>query len=493
MKNLRMTLSAAMRAAILASWLVLFGLLVQREIFITQIDEREATLLVQARENHYYGVWYNQQRIGYIAERTQPRPSDQLQIQLDSELRLTLTGQRSLPLAIHLTGLFSSAKTLQSLNGHLICAAYTLLVRGEMQGDTFQLRLQTSSGTVIHQLTLPTAPLLPFGRQPHLMTQLPKPGDKAIRNYPALTAGASTQSTIRNLGEEKLLVNNRIDNLMHYHETFNGIDLHYWLNKQGKIVKTTIPGGVTLQAEPEFLAKSFSRPAGEPPVLRPIPLDGPMPAAGAPQITYRFTPAVPKGWNLAGGRQHVHGELLRLRLENLNNPAAHPPCSPGEHLDPIPHDFPDKQNARDLVKIILADETSPVNQVQRLAEWARAKAAASPVATMPDLLSFLATQPANHQQQATAFAALARAAGIPTTIVNGLVLQQQTFIPQTWNEVCLHGGWVSLDAAIGQIPADLTHIRIRQSDDQVDPLAAELPANLRIAVIEEDNDRSATH
>ena len=488
-----MTLPAAIKTATLAFWLVLFGLLVQREVLIKRIDMRETTLLAHARENHYYGIWHNQQRIGYVAERTKPESANQVQIQLDSELHLSLPGERSLPLSLHLTGLFSPAKTLNSLNGYLTCAAYTIVVRGEMRGETFQLGLLTSNGTMIKQFVLPAAPLLPLGQQPQLMTQLPKPGDKAIRTYPALMVGASAQSVIRNLGEEKLLVNNRIDNLMHFNETFNGIELHYWLNQQGKIVKTTIPGGLTLQAEPEFLAKAITLPTEKLAVFKPIPLDGSMPAASTRQITYQFTPAVPNGWNLAGGRQQVHGGLLTLRLENLGDPAKLAPCDSREHLEPIPHDFPGKQNARDLAKAILKDETSPANQVQRLAEWTRAKAMAPPPAALPDLLSFLATQPEHHQQQATAFAALARAAGIPAAIVSGLVLQQQAFIPQTWNEVCLNGGWVSLDTAAGQFPADLTHIRIRQSGPPDGSLAAGLPANLRIAVIEEHDDRPATH
>lgn len=494
MKSLRNTLPVIIKIALFAAWLILLGMLMKREVFIRHIDSPETVLIAQTRENHYYGIWHNQQRIGYISERTQPGPSDLLQVQVDSELRLALAGQHPLPITIHLTAQLSPAQTLQSLNGQLTCATYTLLIQGAMQGQTFQFSLHDNSGVIFKQLALPALPLLPLGQQPQLMKQLPKTGDKALRSFPALSAGRSLQSVIHNLGEEKLLVNNRIDKLMHFSETFNGIELHYWLNKQGKIVKTTLPGGLILQSEPEFMAKAIiPLPAGAaPPTLKPIALDGLTPPADTKNITYRFMPAVPSGWHLAGGRQQISGDLLSLRLEKLNNPADLAPCSSGEQLEPIPYDFPDKQNAHELAKTILADETEPVKQILLLAGWVRAKAKAPSAATVPELLSLITNRPDN-QQQATSFAALARAAGIPATIVHGIALRQQKFLPQSWNEVCVNGGWVSLDPAANQFPADLTHIRLLQNDLKADPFAAELPINLRIAVVEEPDGHPTTH
>lgn len=78
---------------------------------------------------------------------------------------------------------------------------------------------------------------MPFGQRSRLTTQQPKTGDKTLCSYSALNAGGSLQSVIRNLDEDKLLVNDRMDNFMHFSETFNGIELHYWLNKQVRIIK----------------------------------------------------------------------------------------------------------------------------------------------------------------------------------------------------------------------------------------------------------------
>jgi transglutaminase-like putative cysteine protease len=57
------------------------------------------------------------------------------------------------------------------------------------------------------------------------------------------------------------------------------------------------------------------------------------------------------------------------------------------------------------------------------------------------------------------FAALARAVGIPTRIVSGLLYNEGRFYYHAWNEVYL-GEWLAVDSLMNQIPADPTHIRL---------------------------------
>ena len=57
------------------------------------------------------------------------------------------------------------------------------------------------------------------------------------------------------------------------------------------------------------------------------------------------------------------------------------------------------------------------------------------------------------------FAAIARAAGIPTKIAAGVVYHKEAFYYHAWNEVCLSDTWISIDTTTNQIPADLSHIK----------------------------------
>jgi len=57
------------------------------------------------------------------------------------------------------------------------------------------------------------------------------------------------------------------------------------------------------------------------------------------------------------------------------------------------------------------------------------------------------------------FAALARAAGIPTRIAAGLLYTEGRFFYHAWNEVYL-GEWIAVDPLMNQVPADPTHVRL---------------------------------
>ncbi|HEX5093774.1 MAG TPA: transglutaminase-like domain-containing protein [Burkholderiales bacterium] len=81
------------------------------------------------------------------------------------------------------------------------------------------------------------------------------------------------------------------------------------------------------------------------------------------------------------------------------------------------------------------------------------------------------------QGHAYLFAALARAGGLPTRVVNGLVYMPESegFLYHTWNEVWIPGeGWRAVDATFAQPRADATHVAlvVGESAAELAPLAA---------------------
>jgi|TARA_Y100000031_G_scaffold5937_1_gene7256 transglutaminase/protease-like cytokinesis protein 3 len=68
------------------------------------------------------------------------------------------------------------------------------------------------------------------------------------------------------------------------------------------------------------------------------------------------------------------------------------------------------------------------------------------------------------------FTALARAAGIPTKVVNGLVYSEDYggFLYHAWPEVFV-GQWRALDPTLGQDSVDATHIKLTENERE-DPL-----------------------
>ena len=81
------------------------------------------------------------------------------------------------------------------------------------------------------------------------------------------------------------------------------------------------------------------------------------------------------------------------------------------------------------------------------------------------------------------FTAFTRAGGLPTRMVSGLVYRGGYFYYHAWPEVWLDR-WVPADSAMGQFPADVTHIRFLEGD--IDKIASfgGVIKNIKIDIIE---------
>ena len=81
------------------------------------------------------------------------------------------------------------------------------------------------------------------------------------------------------------------------------------------------------------------------------------------------------------------------------------------------------------------------------------------------------------------FAALARAAGIPTKVCYGLVYINGRFFYHAWCKVYV-GEWISIDPTLGQDFADATHIEIISGglDKQIE--IVRLLGKLKIKILE---------
>ena len=83
------------------------------------------------------------------------------------------------------------------------------------------------------------------------------------------------------------------------------------------------------------------------------------------------------------------------------------------------------------------------------------------------------------------FTALARAAGIPTKIVNGLVYSEDygSFVYHAWPEVFV-GQWRALDPTLGQDRVDATHIKLTDNEREDPFKLMEFVGRISIAIVE---------
>ena len=103
--------------------------------------------------------------------------------------------------------------------------------------------------------------------------------------------------------------------------------------------------------------------------------------------------------------------------------------------------------------------------------WVSRNVEDSLVVTIPSAVEVLKRKKGACKEHTVLFAALGRAAGIPTRMVAGLVYSDayliKGFYYHAWAEIYLSepdgksGQWVRVDPTFNQFPADATHIRLK--------------------------------
>ena len=106
----------------------------------------------------------------------------------------------------------------------------------------------------------------------------------------------------------------------------------------------------------------------------------------------------------------------------------------------------------------IGTETDPEEKVELLLDWLDEKLERVPWPGDHDAAATIAAGRGDATEFTRAFCALAEAAGIPARSRVGLVAQRTAFHFHPWAEVWMDG-WVPVDPYLGQLPADITHLR----------------------------------
>ncbi|MGD9330210.1 MAG: transglutaminase-like domain-containing protein [Desulfobacterales bacterium] len=190
---------------------------------------------------------------------------------------------------------------------------------------------------------------------------------------------------------------------------------------------------------------------------------------------------------LDGGRQRLDGRRLTLVREILDNlPQDFAPSSLTPDLAALQAASPfvqsDHRTIQDLAAQLVDPDAAPLASIRRMVAWMQANIAKRPVLSLPDALNTLDKRMGDCNEHAVLLAALARAAGFPAQVEAGLVYHQNRFFYHAWNRVYI-GRWLTVDSLLGQIPADVTHIRFARGNthEQLDILP--LIGNLQIQVV----------
>jgi hypothetical protein len=277
-----------------------------------------------------------------------------------------------------------------------------------------------------------------------------------------------------------------------------------WVDAQGRVVQATQPGGIVLRRMAYELAFENWRIARERETASnadassiiersAIAARAAIGRGRLSGLTVRLGGVDLRGYALAGGRQRLSGDTLRVMVERAG--ALTPDWSFAAPRDSaFRNRFRAELAAEPLLQArdirivqqairIVGLERDPRLVAEKLMRWVHDSLKKEVVFTVPNALEVLATRRGDCNEHTQLYVALARALGMPARIATGLAYVRGKFYYHAWPEVWL-GDWVAVDPTFGQFPADAGHLRFQLGGLLQQAELLRLVGNLKIDVLE---------
>jgi hypothetical protein len=165
-------------------------------------------------------------------------------------------------------------------------------------------------------------------------------------------------------------------------------------------------------------------------------------------------------------RRETTCEMKRATAETATGAALTAEPVPARYLRPsvtVPSNEP---SIGRLSAEIVGGSSTAEERIARILRWLEHNIEKAPVDTF-SALDVLQQRKAECQGHAYLYTALARAAGIPTRVVNGLAYSEQFngFLYHSWTESLVGSRWLAVDPTFGQADADATHIKLVEGEN----------------------------
>ncbi len=379
---------------------------------------------------------------------------------------------------------------LQSFSAENRIDGSPVTITGEVTPKGVAIVSRSGSGTKERTLKLKGA-LYP----PHALNLYPlMQGASKGKSYKLSVLDVEAQKVkklkVEVVGEETLPPGRPVVHLKN--DVYPMVDNDIWVDLQGNVLKESVRDDlVVTEAEDEATARAelarnalcktdlvldFSMIRVTPPIERPAQLQ---------KLVLEMTGLPANLPLLQGKRQQMVRQPDGSVLVTLPSPApgaeAPPTAAEREAAERIPSDHPEiKAKAAEIT----GSEQDPARVAKLLSDWV-AREIKGTVTDSQSPVETLKSRNGNCQSHARLYASLARAAGIPTRFVSGIVYQGNGFLYHSWAESYLGGMWVPIDPTFGEMPVNLTHIKFVEGEtlDEMGALAGMI-GKVRAKVLE---------
>jgi hypothetical protein len=364
--------------------------------------------------------------------------------------------------------------TLSSFDFDLRSSLFRFYAHGVVSGNQVTLYTEMSGSEKKTVLTLKDAPHLANGILESVNIAEMKEGEtRSINVFDPATMGQRPVK-LTMLGDDAITIMGQERKARKMSVDFMGTRQLAWIGEGGDILKEQGILGITLEQVTKSQAlDGFSLNASaDLTQIASIPsnmvIDD---AAQLAMLKVKITNIEKTNLKLNGGRQTLRKDILVIGKETIPTRPFRVASVPGneDFLKPSPFIQSDDHKIVSKAQEIISPDDPVSVKASKLVAWVYKNVEKRPVLSVPNALETLNNLVGDCNEHAVLLAALSRAAGIPAQVEVGLVYQRGRFYYHAWN-VLFIGTWVTADAVMDQMPADVTHIRFARGevDQQID-------------------------
>jgi hypothetical protein len=419
------------------------------------------------------GIYSESDRVGYSHTVTKPE-GERLEIFEETNLRMTILG----------TDQDVLVKSNYVLNGYLLQAfkfsmkagSVEIEAKGKREGKELKIQMSSVSGKTDTSFPLADEPLVSPILFKWLSERKPEVGQSyevTLFDPTAILIGAGPEGLKAKLtveGEEEIRIPIGSFKTYRVKMVFTGSEITTWMTEKGEVIKEVSPPG--LLALRETKEKVLGEALRSLDIVQKTAISSNISPNNARNLKLLRVKVngieSTEGLNLQDNyRQFFKDGLIEVRVDSLSRmntysiPYLEEKYKP--YIEPSTLIQSDNPEVVEKSREILKGETNSLEAAKKINGWVYKNLEKFPTVSIPNALDVLKTRKGDCNEHATLFAALSRAAGIPTKVILGVVFLDGKFYYHAWNEVFV-GNWIAVDPTLGQFPADASHIKFIEGD-----------------------------
>jgi hypothetical protein len=451
-------------------WLLMMGLLVYREVLQPRWHRYTTPAIAAHPQDLWMGIFVaGDERVGYLNLRTTPdERAGSRGTRMDLSLKMTLSLlERHTDLWVSGTAFQAEGSGIRDLDFQVRSGDHEMRLQGEVENRSLRGTIETGGETI--PLQLPVQDNVLLGGATGLGSAnvpLLEAGQVAFVDSFDPTTMSMGRTRLEGEGMEEIQVRGERVQTYVVSANMNGIESRAWVTPEGEVLQAETPFGFQLRAISPEEALAPVTPTEKASLIRTLAVQvaGNRPERGAQELRVRFSGVPETELPPESEWQTRDGDVYTLRAPNDPSQSPIQPLSreeATEYLASDPFITADHERIEQFARELLQSVEDPWQQAQRIYEWTWNNIEKISVISVPSALEVLRTRQGDCNEHTILFAAVARAAGIPTRVAIGLVWSDEIngFGYHAWPEVYV-GQWTPMDPTLGQPLADATHIKL---------------------------------